>query len=110
MTTLQILKRARALIADEKNWTRDAYGYDAEGRMQTCPNQHSVCFCSVGAIAKASFTHPSDAERSDAIKPVLSAGGFDGVGELIKFNDSHTHSEVLDLFDRAIARAESEAA
>jgi len=31
-------------------------------------------------------------------------------GEIVTFNDSHTHAEVIAVFDRAIARAEGEAA
>lgn len=110
MNTVQILKDARALISDEKNWTRDAYAFDERGEEQGCPNQHSVCFCSVGALARAARVTPGEIERSEVVKAILAVGNFEEVGYLVEFNDSRTHAEVLTLFDRAIARAESEAA
>lgn len=110
MNTVQILKDARALIADEKSWTRGAYAFDERGKKQVCPNQHSVCFCSVGALARAARVSPGDIERSEVVGAILSVGNFEEVGHLVEFNDSHSHAEVLALFDRAIARAESEAA
>ncbi|MCZ7496292.1 hypothetical protein O8B39_17465 [Agrobacterium rhizogenes] len=104
MNTVQILKEARALIADEKNWTQGAFARDANGRSERI--DRAICFCSIGAIAKVARTNLG----SPVPAPVLKALGVTAHCRLAQFNDSHTHPEVLALFDRAIARAESEAA
>ncbi len=110
MNTVQILKEARALIANEKNWTQGEYALAENGRPQLCPNQFSKCFCSVGAVSRAMRLHPTEAGKSGVMEKFIKAAGLSNVRELVEFNDSHTHAVVLALFDRAIARAESEVA
>jgi len=109
MNTVQILKDARALIADEKNWTRGEYARNARGYWRGVLSEDSVCFCSIGAMARSAKTTPREIETCDKILQIFSADGLRRVSDLVDFNDGHTHAEVLALFDRAIARAESEA-
>lgn len=107
--TVQILRDARALIADEKNWTQGTYSLDQFGGSVEPVDEKAVCFCSLGALAKVvGARDPDDTLQGEAV--IVSLVREQGYTNVAEFNDSHTHSDVLDLFDRAIARAESEAA
>lgn len=102
--TAEILRKARALIKDPKNWTqkacaRDKYGYEVD-----VDSREAYCFCTIGAIAKVSG-RSTDGDARNALRDIIG-----GRRSIANFNDEHTHAEVLALFDRAIARAESEQA
>ena len=108
MDTLQILKGARALISDKNVWAKYAMAVDINGREVSVESPDAACFCSLGAIRRAAGcpNYSSDEMSArEAVRAVLTGGH-----SIASFNDTHTHDEVLDLFDRAIARAESEAA
>lgn len=98
MNTVQILKDARALISDEKNWVKGAYRKNIDGR---------ECFCALGAVFKVSASE--DVFFQDQLKAENALALAAGTSWVPEFNDAHTHAEVLTLFDRAIAHAESEA-
>jgi hypothetical protein len=98
MTPLETLKAARDLISDPARWTQGAFARDATGAKSRLYLEQAVCFCAVGAI------------RRVYVPPVA-------IGSLLKqlpkdcqtlghFNDTHTHAEVLALFDAAIAELE----
>jgi hypothetical protein len=101
MTTLEILKAARAKIADKKNWTQGELGRDANGNPVTDASllaSQAVCFCASGALFLAGAS-----EDGIDVWHVLSRS----MGCFVpKFNDSHTHAEVLAAFDKAIAELE----
>lgn len=109
MNTLEILKGAREIISDESHWTQEEYARaktrtsDGMGQWRNPGDPDAICWCSIGAIAKAAgfVTTVSvwNRELSEAFNRSESS--------LEKFNDSHTHSEVLAIFDEAIARLES---
>lgn len=109
MDTVQILKDARALIADEKNWTRGTYSRDQYGECVEPSSKEAACFCSLGALAKASNAVELE-ETLDGEAVLVSLVYEEGFVDVASFNDSHSHAQGLNLFDRAIARAESEAA
>jgi len=94
MKTYEVLEKALARIEDEKNWCQGSYG------PKKGPN------CAVGALVYA------EATRSIHDRPVAEAlvalGAFTG-GSLVDFNDSRTHPEVVELFQKAI-RAEKQKA
>jgi len=100
MNTVEILKAARQVISDAKSWTQGTFARDANGKVASI--RFGDCFCSVGAIAKVTDRNLVE----PCPRAVIEALGVRSHAELARFNDSHTHSEVLDLFDRAIARAE----
>ncbi len=102
-TTVQILKDARALIADEKNWTQDKWARDRNGDAVAPESPKAVCFCSLGALRKASVDDDGFCYAREVLRDVTK-------GSIIDFNDTHGHAEVLAIFDSAIARAESEVA
>jgi predicted nucleotidyltransferase len=107
MNTVEILKAARELISDEKRWTTCAMARDSAGHAVEAWDDDAVCFCSVGAIAKACVDiHPrGEIDARNALTKETTGGHT-----IVSFNDTHQHAEVLALFDRAISRAEGGAA
>ena len=95
MDALDILKAARAKIADPKDWgqlCRPA---------RLCQNTYCV-----GEAVEESCPPESIMERRRAIRALYNAAGLDiGWGVLVDWNDApeRTHSEVLATFDLAIA-------
>lgn len=108
-TTAEILQKARDLISDEKNWNQGDYGRASGKPVGIIANQRlptdTDCFCAVGAIAWVSDATVNEAERSAAWKFLNAETNSAEMNEIHEFNDTHTHAEVLDLFDRAIKRA-----
>ena len=95
-TVKEILVAARAIIANEENWTQGAYAKDKDGSSIGVNYSNAVCFCSIGAIRKITM-FPFDAMK------VLRNHMEDSI---IAFNDGHTHKEVLAAWDEAIASLE----
>jgi hypothetical protein len=84
MTTKEILVKARALISDSEHWSK-------EDAIQ------GPAYCALGALWMAM-------EPGETLDPLLQVFHMQP-SDLIAFNDSRTHTEVLALFDKAIARA-----
>lgn len=88
----EILRKAKALIDSPKNWCQRAYKQWRE--------DGSCAYCASGAIMEAggggrNITAWTYLKR-------LCDGSPAG------YNDSHTHAEVMQKFDEAIALAEAE--
>jgi hypothetical protein len=88
MNTIEILKSARALIADEKNWTTEFYAR-AEGAaifpgVSDKLPAAADCFCSIGSIAKAADMSIFEAEGSEPYKLLTALAEVD----LYEFNDT----------------------
>jgi hypothetical protein len=109
MSTLAILKGARALITEPSAWSQIYLARGADGNPTEPTSPNARCFCALGAIeclklidgsyGSGSYASAVGALR-EAIGPCLSVSVF---------NDTHTHAEVLAAFDRAIARLEGAA-
>jgi hypothetical protein len=125
----------RALIADEKNWTKGTLNelrqrivtragdwhvidFDKLSPVVTCTIERYWAYCSMGAIFKAvqgCVPNPgeimADGGRVMAVAKALAAlagGDPDEAPRYVAdFNDHHTHAEVLALWDRAIAREQA---
>ena len=87
-TTLEVLTEARRLIEDEANW----FG-GGEATAKRC--------CALGAIGRAGETSNEYIAARNALARIIGSENNPG-SAIVDFNDSHTHAEVLDLFDRAI--------
>jgi len=84
-----ILIRAKALIADEKNFCQSGWGY--HGRR-----------CAVHAIFDVAGVPENVCwDQVPAVKLLVQLCKV----PLHDFNDRHTHSEMLSLFDRGIVEA-----
>lgn len=103
-TTAEILQKARDLISDEKNWTQEEFARDEQGMWTGPLDDNAKCFCAIGAVARVSRIDPDDYFPGEKL---MQQAAFEmcGTYSIASFNDSRTHAEVLDLFDRAIKRA-----
>jgi hypothetical protein len=108
MNTVDILKAARAKIANPENWGQGAYAFDSEG-CSINPKADGACrFCASGAI-KASA---ADYYAQRAAFELLSNRGlglekghsFDCEANIVSYNDSPVinHADILAAFDKAI--------
>jgi hypothetical protein len=91
MNTHEVLVKASNLIADEKDWC--GRGWGSEGQR-----------CAWHALFTADGTAehgPTSPLVRQAVTDIQVANP--GMGLLGKFNDSHSHAEVLAAFDKAIA-------
>lgn len=98
MTVKDDLIAAKALIADAAHWMQDDYS-NIRGPDEV------MCYCALGACLKVDGLHGGDEEISPtclALAKVVKPGEPYWVA---RFNDDHTHAEVLALFDRAIEAA-----
>lgn len=112
MTTVEILKAARALISTPDKWVKGVYARNDKG-VSVPDNDPAACaFCAVGAMRHACkiAEHELDTRASDpyflAKRAVRAQTNHGAVSD---FNDDEetTHADVLAAFDRAIAAYES---
>ena len=98
----QIVEQARALIADEKHWSRHHLGEDVNGLAVSTTSAKAVKRCGLGAVIAAAYqlTHDYDAAHRlghEALRPRY------GAATLIYVNDTRGHAAVLALFDEVTA-------
>lgn len=99
-TTKQTLEAARALIADKAHWTQGSVSMDMLDRVRH-PRHPAACrWCATGAVVKAAAGSNYVFERCLGALH-MSLVGFQSIES---FNDTHTHDEVLQLFDAAISK------
>lgn len=104
MSVLEILKAARKLITPRKRWIKKDYARTSpRGNMTSATGEDATCWCMVGAVQKV-----SDSQRSEwiACDFLIKVTG----GNVTKFNDNHTHEQVLAAFDKVIAKEEANVA
>ena len=99
---VQIVERARELIADEQFWCRRHFGEDVNGFAVSPTSASAVKRCGLGAVIAAAhqLTHNPDAAYQtgyQALRPRY------GSATLIHVNDTRGHAAVLALFDEVIA-------
>lgn len=102
MTPREALIAARALIADEANWTRQVCARNAAGDAVFATSPDAVCFCAIGAVQRAvNYNILSDNNFNEYVFARNALEVRTGIAASA-FNDTHTHSEVLAMFDKAI--------
>lgn len=102
MNNVEILTKARELIATPQRWHKGSLFGDGAGEM--APQKRAVQFCIAGAciyVVPDNVFHYSDAK--DLLEPYMPRG-FESIAQ---FNDDErtTHADVLAVLDRAIAGA-----
>jgi hypothetical protein len=104
---IQVVERARALIADEQHWCRGELARAVNGE-EVCPTSASaVKWCALGAVTAAAheLTHDLDAALDFAFKALRPQYG---TATLVRINDMRGHAAVLALFDDVIAAENSQ--
>ena len=93
ISTLDVLLAARKLIERPENWCQR-------------PSDETH-FCAMGALGKIAEGSDLLWMAQDALYGALPAGRETGIAN---FNDTHSHTEVIALFDRAIDAERANAA
>lgn len=91
----QVLIAARKLIEKPENWTQGKYRRSREDGMS---------YCSDGALMQADGVLNSGC-LSDSYWEACQLLRDNMFGDVVFFNDTHTHAEVLAAFDKAIEAA-----
>lgn len=104
MTPLETLKAARQLISDPAKWTQTYYARDASGYPVPPTSLEAVCFCALGSIEHAANKNLLTLTETIAI--IENVALSEHAMAVFELNDTHTHAEVLALFDAAIAELE----
>ena len=101
---IQIVERARALIADGQHWCRGDLARDTNGEEVSPTAASAVKRCGLGAVIAAAheLTHDSDAAHDFAFKALRPPYS---TATLVRVNDMRGHAAVLALFDTVIAAA-----
>lgn len=94
---LEILEKARNLIKFKSGWTQHEMARNVKGEKVFNQDKSATCFCSIGAINVAAGKM-TFARR--CAKEVLSE--FMN-GDVVDFNDNHSHDRVIKAFDKAIS-------
>lgn len=111
---VEILKRARALIANPCNWVQGAYVVDRTGMSAPICSSRAVAFCSIGAVMRVTNKilkldgSVGVDDENDAIDALDDAARYFGADSAPDLNDTSTHAEVLQMFDLAISNMESQ--
>jgi hypothetical protein len=100
---IQIVERARALIADEQHWCRRHFGEDENGLPVSPTSASAIKWCGLGAVIAAAYrlTHDTDAAYRVGLFQAL--GPHYGSATLIRVNDKRGHAAVLALLDEVIS-------
>lgn len=107
MKTSEILIEAKKKINTPEKWTAGTLARDEAGCAVAFGSESAVCFCSMGAL-EVEFCE-KDIPRLywfpciNALNNSIPVGGGIAI-----FNDTHTHKEVMEVWDRAIAEAKAE--
>ena len=103
MKTSEVLKQAKALIVNPENWMQGDY------------TNNEGCFCSLGAIAKVSLVdwmyagnQPATKLLRQVVNTEMKAEGFSPDVNFAQYNDTRTHTEVMEAFDKAITLAQAQ--
>ena len=109
-TPLDVLKAARELISDPAKWTKGGYAFAGEAPTDI-KDPAATCFCTLGAVARVSDLSTSDVVGEQLLITLGGDPEFEDativVGDEWNDDPKRTHAEVLDLFDRTIARLEA---
>lgn len=107
------LIQIKALIKDPKHWIQGESTRDAAGSPTSPFSEKATCFCITGALEKVVYSE-SNANEVNTVKlyieimrsirnaiSVITATSVDQCS-VSTYNDSHTHTEVMTLLDKAI--------
>jgi hypothetical protein len=99
---VQVLERARALIADERHWCSGDFARDARGLAVGPTERNAVQRCAMGALVAAAHEITSNPDLAHELA-ATSMRPLVGATALTHINDAEGHAAVLQLIDLAIA-------
>jgi hypothetical protein len=99
---LQIVERARALIADEQHWCRGLLAQDVSGASVLATSASAVRRCGLGAVIAAAYQLANDYDAANELAHNALRPHY-GISTLVHVNDMRGHAAVLALFDEVIA-------
>lgn len=100
---VDVLRAARAIIAEREHWTTGEMARNAEGN--SCPwgSRDAVRFCALGAIRRV-VRDPGDVIDACAVLHAAARALYPEKASFVtEVNDQLGHEAVLAMFDRAIA-------
>lgn len=106
MKTSELLKAGRELITAPEHWTQHVSAKDAYGDSVFAGDATACQWCSVGALDKVAADVPEPYAWLRGARALRAA--LPSTYSIPEFNDRHSHSEVLQLWDKAIVLAEKE--
>ena len=98
---LQIVERARGLIADEQHWCRGDLARDING-VGICPSNRAMKRCGLGALIMAAYQITND-HRGAYDLAIKAMRPLHGSATLVNVNDVRGHAAALALFDEVMA-------
>lgn len=102
--TVEILTNAKQILID-KGWTQNVLARNQHGIMVWHTESEAVCFCSVGAIDRATFDLIGESQATNDVVRTLRCALPEGQTSIAAYNDSHTFEEVIEMFNNAIGLA-----
>lgn len=101
-----LLMAAKAVIADPTRFTTDSIARDCYGATTSSLSDDATCWCSVGAYYKAiGFDYLNTEIDSKAFGFLVKAVGLFGGTAVADYSDTHIHTEVMTMWDKAIELA-----
>lgn len=108
-STLQILTEARAKLA--QGWCTFVFAKTKTGHWVDPRSDEAIAFCAMGALSAASesrpytcATQPAEIALEECLPEIFEYKGFGPGDRVAQFNNMTSQADVLNLFDRAIAK------
>lgn len=99
----EIVHELIKLIEDPAHWTQNVYARNAEGHVVNPWDLDAHCFCSLGAMERVEsdksrnpstvFAHPAYLDIRGKFNELTN-------DSVVRFNDTHTHAQVIDVWRR----------
>jgi hypothetical protein len=102
--TLLTLRLAKNRISDPNNWIQGHFARDKNGWLTESESRNAVCWCSIGALRSAA--KGTNQFSMNAMRVMENCIPLENGMNIAEYNDTHTHEEVMKLFDAAIELAE----
>jgi hypothetical protein len=103
---LELLEAGRKIISEPRAWTQHAFARNARGHQVPSGFSEATCWCSVGVLNVACNSVISKVRRQGFIFEYMedARSVLDAFAEgcIAEYNDTHTHEEVMSLWDKAI--------
>ena len=98
---VQIVERARALIANEQHWCRRHLALDKNGAVVSPTSAKAMKRCALGAVVAAAYQLTKDFDAAHQLAQEV-LGAHYRAATLMHVNDTRGHQAVIALFDEVI--------